>query len=71
MKMLNHVKSLLNRNQETSLFGIVRRSIYSRKDLKSAPKFLNDLSIETEGHQIRAEQERARAVVLLIRRISA
>lgn len=69
--MLNHVKSSLNQKQETSLFGIIRRSIYSKKDLKSAPKFLNELSIETEEHQIRAEQERAKAVVLLIRRISA
>jgi hypothetical protein len=69
--MLNHVKSLLDRKQETSLFGIVRRSIYSKKDLKSASKLPNDLSIETEEHKIRAEQERAKAIVLLIRRISA
>ena len=69
--MLNQVKNVLNRKQKTSLWGI-RRNIYEKKDLGSATKFSNEMPIEmVKDYQIRAEQERAKAVVLLIRRISA
>ncbi|HVP92910.1 MAG TPA: hypothetical protein VMS94_04120 [Acidobacteriota bacterium] len=69
--MLNQVKNVLNRKQKASLFGIITRSIYAEKDLGSVTKFSNDMSIEmVKDYQIRAEQERARAMGLLLRRAS-
>lgn len=69
--MVNQVKNVLNRKQKTSLFGIIRRNIYAKKDLRPATKFSNDMPIEmVKNHKIRAEQERAGAMELLLRRTS-
>jgi hypothetical protein len=67
--MLNQVKHVLNRKQKASLWGI-RRSIYAKRDLGSA-KVSNEVPIEmVKDYQIRAEQERARTMGLLLRRTS-
>lgn len=69
--MLNQVKNVLNWKQKTSLFGIVRRNIYAKKDLRSATEFPDYIPIGTvKDQQIRVEQEKARAMGLLLRRTS-
>ena len=70
--MANQVKNVLDQKQKTSLFGIIRRNVYAKKDLKSATKFSDYTSIKAvKDSQIKAEQEKARAVELLLRRAIA
>jgi len=52
-----------------NLFGIIKRNIYSRKDLKSATQLSDDVTVETaQKRHVRIEQERTLAMALLLRR---
>jgi len=67
--MVNRVKNVIDKKQKTSIFGIIRRNVYTKEDLKSATKLQDHIPIETvKDYQIMAEQEKARATEFILRR---
>jgi hypothetical protein len=69
--MVYQIEKVLGRKRKNRLFGIIRRNVYLKKDLRTAAKFPNYTRVETvEDRQIKAEQETVKAVGLLLRRTS-
>jgi hypothetical protein len=67
--MINQVKNELDRKQGANLIGIIGRNVYTKQESRSAAESSNYVSAETiKDYQIRAEQERARATELALRR---
>jgi len=67
--MVNQVKNGLDQKQKASIFGIIKRNVYTKEELKSATKLSDYMPLETaQDYQVRAEQEKARATEFVLRR---